>query len=90
MMCFPFITCINTSGRSINEKTAISGGSTFSFYKAHPPFNGTNHRSFYQLGWWVSTKETTPDVVKIKPLQYIRCRLDYLFFSLNLSLPVMQ
>ena len=30
----------------MNEKTAISGGSSFSSCKAHLPFRGTNHRSF--------------------------------------------
>jgi len=30
----------------MNEKTAISGGSSFSYFKAHLPFRGTNHRSF--------------------------------------------
>jgi len=52
--------------RKINEKTAISGGSAFSFFKAHLPFNGTNHRSLYaRLVCFFL--ETTPDVVTIKP-----------------------
>jgi len=52
-MCYPFFILVNTPGRSINEKTAISGGSIFPFSRHIFRLMELTTAAF-RLGWWVS------------------------------------
>ena len=54
---FSFFSWVNTSGRSINEKTAISGGSIFPFSRHILRLMELTTVAF-GLGWWISVKKS--------------------------------
>jgi len=51
---FSFFYSVNTSGRSINEKTAISGGSIFPLSRLISRLMELTTVAL-RLGWWAST-----------------------------------
>ena len=65
----------------MNEKTAISGGSSFFPFWAHLPFRGTNHRSF-EARLVGPNSGTTSDVAGVYELFMIKKPLNYELFIL--------